>query len=181
MDIAEATGKEAVAESVEEAVVAWYVSGRLNQIDRSIIVPRDVTAAAVMGALIGGAVSGSIATAAIGGPGIVNLGNLASNILVNTNADINAAMQTSGVDTSVRVSAVKNVLTDLGVTDPITITNVLSLVDPDNYTSQANSYAAFTDSNPLYVPTVGTLTHLRRRGIALLLPLMLIATLMYVT
>ena len=164
LDIAEATGKEAVAESVEEAVVAWYVSGRLNQIDRSIIVPRDVTAAAVMGALIGGAVSGSIATAAIGGPGIVNLGNLASNILVNTNADINAAMQTSGVDTSVRVSAVKNVLTDLGVTDPITITNVLSLVDPDNYTSQANSYAAFTDSNPLYVPTVGDVNSFAKEG-----------------
>tara|TARA_R110000822_G_scaffold51702_12_gene134388 strand:- start:5971 stop:11214 length:5244 start_codon:yes stop_codon:yes gene_type:complete len=164
LDIAKATGKEAVAEAVEEGAVAWYVSGRLNQIDRSIIVPRDVTAAAVMGALIGGPVSGSIATAAIGGPGIVNLGNLASNILVNTNADVNAAMQTSGVDTSVRVSAVKNVLTDLGVTDPITITNVLSLVDPDNYTSQANSYAAFTDSNPLYVPTVGDVNSFAKEG-----------------
>jgi len=164
------TLKEGVTESIEEGIATAFREGHLNQIDPSIDVSGEVAGAAFMGFLVGGPVSG-------GAYGVSQVGDIYSNLISAVDPTVRAALdnvqnafenyQMTDADFAAQVGfeeylemqreladqEINRALDNLGVTDSVIRTNVLSQANPDQYVNTAQATTSFLNANPEYVAT----------------------------
>ena len=164
------TLKEGVTESIEEGIATAFREGHLNQIDPSIDVSGEVAGAAFMGFLVGGPVSG-------GAYGVSQVGDIYSNLISAVDPTVRAALdnvqnafenyQMTDADFAAQVGfeeylemqreladqEINRALDNLGVTDSVIRTNVLSQANPDQYVNTAQATTSFLNANPEYIAT----------------------------
>ena len=143
--------KEGLTEALEEGLATAYREGTLSQIDPSIDVSSEVAGAAFMGFLVGGPVSG-------GAYGVSQVGDMYSNFVSAVDPNVREAIDNGDIE------AANAALDDLGVTDEVIRTNILSQVQPDNYVNQAESTEAFVNANPDYTPTEAEINEFVQQG-----------------
>ena len=143
--------KEGLTEALEEGLATAYREGTLSQIDPTIDVSSEVAGAAFMGFLVGGPVSG-------GAYGVSQVGDMYSNFISAVDPNVREAIDSGDV------AAANAALDDLGVTDEVIRTNILSQVQPDNYVNQAESTEAFVNANPDYTPTEAEINEFVQQG-----------------
>lgn len=143
--------KEGLTEALEEGLATAYREGTLSQIDPTIDVSSEVAGAAFMGFLVGGPVSG-------GAYGVSQVGDMYSNFISAVDPNVREAIDSGDV------AAANAALDNLGVTDEVIRTNILSQVQPDNYVNQAESTEAFVNANPDYTPTEAEINEFVQQG-----------------
>ena len=133
--------KEGVTESLEEGAATAYTSGQLSLIDPDIDVMGDVGAAAAMGALVGGTISGGIYS-------ISSTGDFVADLLISNNPDalelLNNAENYSQEELNYQLNNF------LG--DPQAATDAMNFLYDDVYTSTAEAVDALESIGLPYTP-----------------------------
>jgi len=135
------TIKEGVTESFEEGAATAYTSGQLSLIDPDIDVMGDVGAAAAMGALVGGTVSGGIYS-------ISSTGDFVSDLLISNNPDALELLNNSENYSQEELQTKLNNF--LG--DPQVATDAMNFLYDEVYTSTAEAVDALEALGLPYTP-----------------------------
>ena len=135
------TVKEGVTEAFEEGAATGYTSGRLSLIDPDIDVMGDVGAAAALGGIVGGTISGGIYS-------IASTGDFVSDLVISNNPDALELLNNSENYSQEELQTKLNNF--LG--DPQVATDAMNFLYDEVYTSTAEAVDALESLGLPYTP-----------------------------
>ena len=135
------TIKEGLTESIEEGGATAFTQGRLSLIDPDVDVMGEIGAAAALGAIVGGTISGGIYS-------IASTGDLASDILISNNPEALEALNNS--ENYSREELQSQLNTFLG--DSQAATDAMNFLYDEVYTSTAEATDALEQLGLPYTP-----------------------------
>ena len=142
---------ESFQEGAEEVTAQGIVELSLFPLDPNRDVAGNLTSNLFLGMLAGGGTS----TTLLAGKGVYNqTGDFVSNVLSNTNSEVNNIIKNYD-GTPESLTAAETQLTDLGLTDNILQTNVLNVMSPSDYQSSSDVLDAFRNTDGVYTPEAG--------------------------
>ena len=142
---------ESFQEGAEEVTAQGIVELSLFPLDPNRDVAGNLTSNLFLGMLAGGGTS----TTLLAGKGVYNqTGDFVSNVLSNTNSEVNNIIKNYD-GTPESLTAAETQLIDLGLTDNILQTNVLNVMSPSDYQSSSDVLDAFRNTDGVYTPEAG--------------------------